>query len=62
MKDINGLELDINDIVMYINNKGLEFEGIIMKFLDAKKIEIRYNGGTLVVKASETYLLGKSKD
>ena len=62
MKDINGLELDINDIVMYINNKGLEFEGIIIKFLDAKKIEIRYNDGTLVVKASETYLLGKSKD
>lgn len=56
--DYNETELQINDAVMYIDNNGGEFEGVIKRILDNNKIEIETDDiGFMIVDASLTFVL-----
>ena len=56
-KDSNGTNLSIYDAIMYIDNKGNEYEGIITKLLTNNKIEISCEVGNIIVDASTTFFL-----
>ena len=56
-KDSNGTNLSINDAIMYIDNKGNEYEGIITKLLTNNKIEVSCEVGNIIVDASTTFFL-----
>lgn len=55
MKDINGIKININDKVMYIDPEGREYEGIITNIIDTDKINIHYESGFIIVHTYEVY-------
>lgn len=56
-KDSNGTELSVNDAVMYIDENGGEWEGMITELLADNKVKISCETGELIIDAAMTFQL-----
>lgn len=56
-KDSNGTELSVNDAVMYIDENGEEWEGMITELLADNKVKISCETGELIIDAAMTFQL-----
>lgn len=56
-KDSNGTELAVNDAVMYIDENGGEWEGMITELLADNKVKISCETDELIVDAAMTFQL-----
>lgn len=56
-KDSNGTELAVNDAVMYIDENGGEWEGMIVELLANNKVKISCETGELIIDAAMTFQL-----